>query len=135
MFEKWRIKEHMEVADFAGRHVGTVDEVDDGRIKLTRTDSSDGAHHFVDLDWVERIDDNRVYLKADTPLPAQNSAAGEVASVGSASVGSASAGNASVGSASANYAGSAPSEALPGTEKNLFGTSGHGTGMGGSGVN
>ncbi|MCB2076549.1 MAG: DUF2171 domain-containing protein [Novosphingobium sp.] len=69
MFEKLRIKEHMEVADCAGQHVGTVDEIDDDRIKLTRTDSSDGAHHFIPLDRVEKIDDNRVYLKQGTPIP------------------------------------------------------------------
>ncbi len=63
MFEKLRIKQHMEVADAAGRHLGTVDEVEDDRIKLTRSDSSDGAHHYVPIDDVEKIADNRVYLK------------------------------------------------------------------------
>ncbi len=70
MFEKWRIKEHMEVSDAAGRHIGTVDEVEDNRIKLTRSDSADGAHHYLDWESVDRIEDNRVYLKAGTPLPA-----------------------------------------------------------------
>ena len=69
MFEKLRIKEHMEVADSAGNHVGTVDEIKDDRIKLTRSDSSDGSHHFIDLDKVDKIDDNRVYLKQGTPVP------------------------------------------------------------------
>jgi Uncharacterized protein conserved in bacteria len=69
MFEKLRIKEHMEVATSTGEHVGTVDEVKDDQIKLTRTDSSDGAHHYVALENVEKIDDNRVYLKQGTPIP------------------------------------------------------------------
>ena len=69
MFEKLRIKEHMEVTDSNGQHVGTVDEVKDERIKLTRSDSRDGAHHFIALDQVEKIDDNRVYLRAGTPIP------------------------------------------------------------------
>lgn len=69
MFEKLRIKEHMEVADSAGHHVGTVDEVADDRIKLTRSDSADHQHHFIALDAVDRIADNRVYLKQGTPLP------------------------------------------------------------------
>lgn len=69
MFEKLRIKEHMEVADNAGQHVGTVDEVIDDRIKLTKTDSVDGAHHFIAIDQIDRIDDNRIYLKAGTPIP------------------------------------------------------------------
>ena len=69
MFEKMRIKEHMEVADCNGRHIGTVDEVEGDRIKLTRSDSSDNTHHYLDVAQVERIDDNRVYLKQGTPLP------------------------------------------------------------------
>lgn len=69
MFEKLRIREHMEVADAAGNHVGTVDSVKDDQIKLTRTDSSDGAHHYIAFDNVDRIDDNRVYLKEGTPIP------------------------------------------------------------------
>lgn len=69
MFEKLRIKEHMEVSDCNGQHVGTVDEVDDGRIKLTRSDSGDGSHHYIPLEAVEKIDDNRVYLKQGTPIP------------------------------------------------------------------
>lgn len=69
MFEKLRIKEHMEIADHSGRHVGTVDEVVDDRIKLTRSDSGDHAHHYLDLEQVDRIDDNRIYLKVGTPIP------------------------------------------------------------------
>ncbi|RKF22589.1 DUF2171 domain-containing protein [Altericroceibacterium spongiae] len=70
MFEKIRIKEHMEVADANGQHIGTVDEVmDDDRIKLTRSDSDDNMHHFLPLDAVEKIDDNRIYLKAGTKIP------------------------------------------------------------------
>jgi hypothetical protein len=68
MFEKLRIREHMEIAD-AGQHVGTVDDVKDDQIKLTRSDSSDGAHHFIAFDNVDRIEDNRVYLKQGTPIP------------------------------------------------------------------
>lgn len=69
MFESIRIKEHMEVADCRGQHVGTVDEVDDGTIKLTKSDSADEIHHFLSLDDVEKIDDNRVYLKEGAQIP------------------------------------------------------------------
>lgn len=69
MFEKIRIKEHMEIADSAGQHVGTVDEVEGDAIKLTKSDSSDDMHHFIALDSVEKIDDNRIYLKEGTRLP------------------------------------------------------------------
>ena len=69
MFEKLRIKEHMEVTDFGGQHVGTVDEVEDDKIKLTRSDSSDDMHHYMPIDAVDRIDDNRVYLKQGATIP------------------------------------------------------------------
>ena len=69
MFEKLRIKEHMEVTDCNGQHVGTVDEVNDDKIKLTKSDSTDDMHHFVSLEHVEKIDDNRVYLKEGAHLP------------------------------------------------------------------
>ena len=69
MFEKIRIKEHMEIADSAGQHVGTVDEVEGDAIKLTKSDSADDIHHFIALDSVEKIDDNRIYLKEGTRLP------------------------------------------------------------------
>ena len=38
------IKEHMEVIGADGVHVGTVDKVEGGRIKLTKQDSGEGAH-------------------------------------------------------------------------------------------
>ena len=69
MFEKIRIKEHMEIADCEGRHVGTVDDIQDDKIKLTKSDSMDDMHHFFMLSDVDRIDDNRVYLKKETRIP------------------------------------------------------------------
>lgn len=69
MFEKLRIKEHMEIADANGQHVGTVDDVMDDRLKLTRSDSEDNQHHFLPLDAIDKIDDNRVYLKHGTIIP------------------------------------------------------------------
>ena len=69
MFEKLRIKEHMEVADAKGRHVGTVDSVKDETIKLTKSDSMDDKHHVLSLNDVDRIEDNRVYLKEDAKIP------------------------------------------------------------------
>jgi hypothetical protein len=63
MFEKLRIKEHMEIAGSDGEHVGTVDKVDGEQIKLTKTDSADHQHHYIALDQIDRIEDNRIYLK------------------------------------------------------------------------
>lgn len=70
MFEKLRIREHMEVTTSTGEHVGTVDDVKDDQIKLTRTDSADGTHHYIAIENVDKIEDNRVYLKEGAPAPA-----------------------------------------------------------------
>ena len=69
MFEKFRIKEHMEVADASGQHIGTVDDVEGDRIKLTKSDAGDNMHHFLSMDDVEKLDDNRVYLKEGARIP------------------------------------------------------------------
>ena len=69
MFEKIRIKEHMEVVDATKQHVGTVDEVEDERIKLTKSDAMDSEHHFIALDAVDKLEENRIVLKEGTPLP------------------------------------------------------------------
>ena len=63
MFEKLRIKEHMEVTGSDGEHVGTIDHVDGERIKLTKTDANDHQHHYLPFDLVEKVEENRVYLK------------------------------------------------------------------------
>jgi hypothetical protein len=47
------IREHMEIVDADGMHVGTVDNVEGDRIKLTRKDSSDGKQHFLQTADVE----------------------------------------------------------------------------------
>lgn len=54
--------EHLQVKDVNGEHVGTVDHMQDGKLKLTKTDSTDGKHHFVPLEQVESMDDVAVYL-------------------------------------------------------------------------
>jgi len=47
-----------------GEHIGTVDHLDGGdMIKLNKRDSEDGQHHWIPLDWVEKVDDKAVYLK------------------------------------------------------------------------
>jgi len=60
----------MEITDANGQHIGTVDEVEDERIKPSRTDSGDNMHHYLPLEAIEKIDDNRIYLKAGTQIPA-----------------------------------------------------------------
>jgi hypothetical protein len=52
------IREHMGVLGSDGEHVGTVDSLEgDDMIKLARTDSPDGKHHYLAVDLVDRIDE------------------------------------------------------------------------------
>ncbi len=52
------IQEHMEVIACCGKSVGKVDRVEGNAIKLTKSGSPDGQHHFIPLGWVERVDDH-----------------------------------------------------------------------------
>jgi hypothetical protein len=67
MINTAQIREHMDVLGSDGVHVGTVDRVEGaGKIKLTKTDPvSEGTHHFLPVDWVERVD-NHVHLKKES---------------------------------------------------------------------
>jgi hypothetical protein len=62
------IKEHMEVIGADGVHVGTVDKIEGGRIKLTRKDSGEGSHkghhHYIDRGLVAGVEGNKVRLSA-----------------------------------------------------------------------
>lgn len=57
------IREHQEVIDDSGRHVGTVDHIEGDRIKLARSDASDGKHHYVLLSQVAGIEGGKVRLR------------------------------------------------------------------------
>lgn len=63
------VKEHMEVIGADGAHVGTVDKVEGGRIKLTKKDSGEGAHkghhHFIDGGLIADVEGNKVRLSAN----------------------------------------------------------------------
>lgn len=101
MFE---IREQMEVADANGQMVGTVDAVEDDMIKVSGIGSPDVLHFQLPISTVEKVEGNRVCLKAGTFLPKATPAG--------------------VHSHAHHSAAAEP----------LFGTSGHGTGMGGPGV-
>ena len=47
----------MAVIGSDGEHVGTVDHIEGDRIKLTRTDSRDGSHHYIPVTQVARVDE------------------------------------------------------------------------------
>lgn len=67
------IREHMEVIGADGVHVGTVDGVEGGRIKLTRKDSDagfeggthSGHHHYLSTGLVAEIEGDRLRLSAN----------------------------------------------------------------------
>lgn len=57
------IREHMKVIGADKQPVGTVDHVEGGRIKLSRSDpQANGKHHYIPGDWVDRIDGQQVCL-------------------------------------------------------------------------
>ena len=65
MINASEIREHAEVVGADGVHVGTVDGIEAGRIKLTRSENDPGHqdhHHFISLSNVEGIEDGRVKL-------------------------------------------------------------------------
>lgn len=61
-----QIREHMEVIDADGQHVGTVDELQGDRIKLTKSDSGmgggTGEHRYLPLSQVQGVEGSRVRL-------------------------------------------------------------------------
>lgn len=75
MTERTDIREHMEVIGADGGHVGTVDRVEGGSIKLTKADSSvaiegaeggahSGHHHTIPLGLVAEVEGQQVRLSA-----------------------------------------------------------------------
>ena len=72
------IKEHMEVIGADGVHVGTVDKVDGGRIKLTKKDSGAqiegaegshaGHHHYISTGLVAEVEGDQVRLSANADV-------------------------------------------------------------------
>lgn len=59
-----QIHPHAEVIGADGVHVGTVDKVVGDRIQLTREDSPDGVHHFIDASMVLSVEQDVVRLTA-----------------------------------------------------------------------
>ena len=51
-----------------GVHVGTLDHVDGRRLKLTKSDSSDGRHHYIDGGLIAGIEGGKVRLSANAEV-------------------------------------------------------------------
>lgn len=65
MIDTSSIREHSEIVGADGQHVGTVDRVEGGRIKLTKADNLAGHadhHHFIDISLVKSVDAGRIQL-------------------------------------------------------------------------
>ena len=76
MNAKQDIKEHMEVLGSDGQHVGTVDHLEGtDKIKLTKTDASDGKHHLIPLSLVDHVDAHVHLNKSAKDVKAQWQAA------------------------------------------------------------
>ncbi len=75
MTDASKIKEHMEVIGADGVHVGTVDRVENGRIKLVKADSGQGSHqghhHYISLGLVATVEGDRVRLSANADVAVQ----------------------------------------------------------------
>lgn len=63
-----QIREGMEVIGADGVHVGTVDRIEDKRVKLTRKDSGQGGHeghhHYLSVGLVAEVEGDKVRLSA-----------------------------------------------------------------------
>lgn len=66
------VREHMEVIGADGVHVGTVDRVEGGRIKLTKEDSGEGSHeghhHYINGGLVAEVEGDKVRLSANADV-------------------------------------------------------------------
>jgi hypothetical protein len=66
------VKAHMQVIGADGVHIGTVDRVENGRIKLTKADSGEGHHkghhHFIDVGLVAEVEGQNVRLSANAAV-------------------------------------------------------------------
>ena len=66
------IREHMHVIGADGAPVGTVDHVDDDRIKLTKADSGEGQHkghhHYISGGLVAGVEGDTVRLSANADV-------------------------------------------------------------------
>jgi hypothetical protein len=61
------VREHMEVIGADGVHIGTVDRVEDNRIKLIRADSGEthhDHHHYIPRGLVAEVEGDQVRLTA-----------------------------------------------------------------------
>ena len=62
------VREHMAVVGSDGGHVGTVDKIEEDRIKLTKQDDPDGSgqhHHYLPVSAIASVGDGEVRLSME----------------------------------------------------------------------
>jgi hypothetical protein len=67
MVDLKRLREEMEVIGADGVHIGTIDAIEDKRIKLKKTDSGSHKthHHYLSTGLVAAIEGDKVRLSAN----------------------------------------------------------------------
>ncbi len=66
-----KIREGMEVIGADGVHLGTVESIQNNRIKLTKSDSfgqHEGHHHFIEMGFVAGVEGDKVRLSANADV-------------------------------------------------------------------
>lgn len=64
MVDSSQIREHAMVVGLDGEHVGRVDSVSAGEIKLRKNDvEAEGLHHYIPLDYVQSVEGDEVRLR------------------------------------------------------------------------
>lgn len=67
-----RIRAGMEVIGADGVHIGTVESLTNGRIRLTKADSGEGAHkghrHYINGGLVAGVEGDKVRLSANADV-------------------------------------------------------------------
>jgi uncharacterized protein (TIGR02271 family) len=67
-----QIAEHMDVITSDGVKIGTVDHLDGpDKIKLAKSTSPDGQHHYIPLNWVDHVDTHVHLTKASSEARAE----------------------------------------------------------------
>lgn len=68
MIDLSQIQPDDDVIGADGVHIGTVDHIDGQRLKLTRHDSVDDQHHFIDGGLIASVEDGTVRLSANADV-------------------------------------------------------------------
>jgi hypothetical protein len=63
-----QIKEHAEIIGADGVHVGTVERVEEGRLKLAKVDGAAGRPRYLDAGLIADVEDGVVRLSANAAV-------------------------------------------------------------------